>query len=120
MLALECVLTNLLDNAIRYGRANGSVHVTVRAAQSQGFELVISDDGPGIPEAERERVFERFYRVPGQNVSGSGLGLAIVLQAARRMGGRITLRAGLDGQGLSAKLAVPTARSISESNTTSL
>lgn len=120
VVALESVLTNLLDNAIRYGRANGSVHVTVRAAQSQGFELVISDDGPGIPEAERERVFERFYRVPGQNESGSGLGLAIVLQAARRMRGRITLSAGLDGQGLSAKLAVPTAGSISESNTTSL
>jgi two-component system, OmpR family, sensor histidine kinase QseC len=104
--ALESVLTNLLDNAMRYGRANGSVHVTLRAVQPKGFELVVSDDGPGIPEAERERVFERFYRVPGQSVSGSGLGLAIVLQAARRMGGRITLGAGLDGQGLSATLIV--------------
>ena len=111
MVALDSVLTNLLDNAMRYGHASGSVHVTLRAAQQQGFELMVSDDGPGIPEAERERVFERFYRLPGQNVSGSGLGLAIVLQAARRLGGRITLDTGLDGQGLSAKLVVPSTRS---------
>ncbi len=104
--ALESVLSNLLDNAIRYGHSGGSVAVTLRAvdSQTQGFELVVSDNGPGIAEAERERVFERFYRVPGQTASGSGLGLAIVKQAAQRMGGRITIGSGANGHGLSAAL----------------
>jgi two-component system, OmpR family, sensor histidine kinase QseC len=52
-------------------------------------------------------VFERFYRVPGQTVSGSGLGLAIVLQAAKRMNGRIQLGLGLKDHGLSATLVIP-------------
>jgi two-component system, OmpR family, sensor histidine kinase QseC len=106
--ALESVLSNLVDNAIRYGHSGGNVVVTLRAAgsQSSGFELIVSDDGPGISEADRERVFERFYRVPGQTESGSGLGLAIVLQAARRMGGRIKLGAGSSDQGLSARFVV--------------
>jgi two-component system, OmpR family, sensor histidine kinase QseC len=106
--ALESVLSNLLDNAIRYGHSRGSVTVALRATgqQLQGFELTVSDDGPGIAEADRKRVFERFYRVPGQTASGSGLGLAIVLQAARRMGGRIRLDLGLNGHGLSATFIV--------------
>jgi two-component system, OmpR family, sensor histidine kinase QseC len=105
--ALESVLSNLLDNAIRYGHSGGNVAVTLRSTGSQllGFELIVSDDGPGISEADRERVFERFYRVPGQTASGSGLGLAIVLQAARRMGGSITLSAGSSGRGLIARFA---------------
>lgn len=104
--ALESVLINLVDNAIRYGHQGGSVTVLLRAVQEQGFELLVSDDGPGIAEAEREKVFERFYRVPGQTASGSGLGLAIVVQAATRMRGSITLNAGSNGRGLSAVFLV--------------
>jgi two-component system, OmpR family, sensor histidine kinase QseC len=107
--ALESVLSNLVDNAIRYGHSGGNVVVTLRAtgSQSSGFELIVSDDGPGISETDRERVFERFYRVPGQTASGSGLGLAIVLQASQRMGGRIQLGLGLKDHGLIATLVVP-------------
>ena len=106
--AMETVLSNLLDNAIRYGHQGGAVAVTLRAKglEPQGFELIVSDDGPGIPESERPRVFERFYRVPGQTADGSGLGLAIVLQAAKRMGGHITLSSGSDDRGLTATFTV--------------
>jgi two-component system, OmpR family, sensor histidine kinase QseC len=110
--ALESVLSNLLDNAIRYGHSGGNINVALRATnqQMQGFELMVSDDGPGIAESDRERVFERFYRVPGQTASGSGLGLAIVLQAARRMGGSITLNSGLNGRGLNATFTIESVR----------
>ena len=67
----------------------------------------MQDDGPGIAAADRERVFERFYRAAGQDSPGSGLGLAIVRQAARRMGGHAVLGAGLQGQGVGFVLSLP-------------
>jgi two-component system, OmpR family, phosphate regulon sensor histidine kinase PhoR len=81
------VLTNLLDNAIKYTPERGSIHITGRrvdAAQSGSqdqVELSVSDNGLGIPEADRPRVFERFYRVDkarSRELGGTGLGLAIV------------------------------------------
>jgi two-component system, OmpR family, sensor histidine kinase QseC len=107
--AMESVLSNLLDNAIRYGHKGGSVAVSLHenGLQPHGFELIVSDDGPGIPEPERSRVFERFYRVPGQTAEGSGLGLAIVLQATKRMGGHVTLTSSLADSGLVATITVP-------------
>jgi two-component system sensor histidine kinase TctE len=60
----------------------------------------IEDDGPGIPEAERERVWERFYRVDATaHHDGSGLGLSIVRALSERMGARVTLKAGTGGRG---------------------
>ncbi len=80
---LRLVLDNLLENACRHGGA----HVRVAVEQvNGGGRLVVDDDGPGIPDDERERVFERFSRL-GPN-GGSGLGLAIVAQQARLHGGR--------------------------------
>ena len=61
--------------------------------------LLVEDDGPGIPPAERERVFERFYRLPG-GTEGSGLGLAIVDEVARRHGMSVALEDGRNGRGL--------------------
>ncbi|PWC57342.1 histidine kinase [Azospirillum sp. TSH7] len=93
------LLGNLLDNAIRYNRPGGTVTVRVGA----GPVLEVEDDGPGIPEAERERVFERFYRLdrPGEPPrTGSGLGLAIVRALADRLGAAVRLDAGQDGRGL--------------------
>ncbi|MCM8736232.1 sensor histidine kinase [Azospirillum sp. A1-3] len=93
------LLGNLLDNAIRYNRPGGTVTVRVGA----GPVLEVEDDGPGIPEAERERVFERFYRLdrPGEPPrTGSGLGLAIVRALADRLGAALRLDAGPDGRGL--------------------
>jgi two-component system sensor histidine kinase TctE len=74
---LRELLNNLIDNALRYTPAGGSATVRVRAHE-RSVLLEVEDSGPGIPEAERIRVFDRFYRVLGSRAEGSGLGLAIV------------------------------------------
>jgi len=79
--ALQILVGNLLDNAIKYTPEGGTVDVEVRQLD-HGVDLVVEDSGPGIPEAERERVLDRFYRVPGSLASGSGLGLAIAKSIA--------------------------------------
>lgn len=97
------LLGNLLDNAIRYNRPGGTVTVRVGQPQGTGPVMEVEDDGPGIPEAERGRVFERFYRLdrPGEPPrTGSGLGLAIVRALADRLGASVRLDAGQDGKGL--------------------
>lgn len=76
-IALREMLKNLLDNAVRYTAAGGVVTVRVQPL-SDAVRLEVEDTGPGIPEAERALVFERFYRVLGTDTDGSGLGLAIV------------------------------------------
>ena len=75
--ALRVMLRNLLDNAIRYTPPGGRVDVEV-ARTAAGATLRIDDSGPGIPEAERGRVLDRFHRLPGTSATGSGLGLSIV------------------------------------------
>lgn len=104
--ALVSIVGNLVDNAIRYGRAGGSV-VVVLAQAGQGLQLQVRDDGPGIASAERPHVFERFYRAPGQQPAGSGLGLAIVRQAVSRAGGTVGFCDGLGGQGVGFALTLP-------------
>ena len=81
------LVTNLLDNAFKYVPEGGRVMLTL----DPGPVLMVEDDGPGVPEAERERIFERFYRSEGQrgNLSGSGLGLALAKAIAERH--RLTL-----------------------------
>lgn len=74
---LKTLMRNLLDNAIRYTPAGGTVHAAA-AADGQGATLMVEDSGPGIAESERERVFQRFYRGMATEQEGSGLGLAIV------------------------------------------
>jgi len=86
---LRELLSNLIDNALRYTPAGGSVTVRVRAGE-QGC-LEVEDTGPGIPPQERERVFERFYRILGNSAEGSGLGLAIVREIAQQHGAEIDL-----------------------------
>lgn len=88
--ALIAVLRNLLENAVHFAPAGG--RVTVRWVL-EGARLVVEveDNGPGIPDAERERVFAPFYRLGGASVEGSGLGLAIVRDVALRVGGSIEL-----------------------------
>jgi len=104
--AFQSVLHNLVDNAVRYGSEGGRVAVELRR-EAGALVLVVADDGPGIAPAERELVFDRFYRAAGQDAAGSGLGLAIVKQAALRLGGSVTLGAGLDGRGCGFELRVP-------------
>ena len=91
---------NLIDNAIRYNRPGGTVRVMVERPAG-GARLVVEDDGPGIPEHEREKVWERFYRVAREGTPvGSGLGLPIVRALAERMGASIALGTPESGVGL--------------------
>ncbi|MGW8307863.1 MAG: ATP-binding protein [Achromobacter pulmonis] len=89
-LDLTLLIRNLVDNAIRYTPERGRVDLSIRA--SGGFaELRIEDNGPGISLAERERVFDAFYRTLGNTHQGSGLGLSIVQTIANRIGAKIQL-----------------------------
>jgi two-component system sensor histidine kinase TctE len=82
---LRELLSNLIDNALRYTPSPGSVTVRVRTVAEQKFAILeVEDTGPGIPAAERSHVFERFYRILGSNVEGSGLGLSIVREIAQQ------------------------------------
>jgi len=95
---LDDLLSNLVDNALKYTPAGGSV--TVRAGIEHGRRfLSVEDSGPGIPEAERQRVRQRFYRMPNSPGHGSGLGLAIVDEIAGLYGAAVTIGAGDDGRG---------------------
>jgi two-component system sensor histidine kinase TctE len=87
-LMLRELLSNLIDNALRYTPAGGSVTVRVRRMNDQAI-LEVEDTGPGIAPAERRRVFERFYRILGSGAPGSGLGLAIVREIAQQHGARV-------------------------------
>jgi two-component system OmpR family sensor kinase len=88
--ALQILLTNLVDNALRYTPAAGSVRVSV-GRDGDRAHLEVADTGPGISEEERERVFDRFYRGQNAPAGGSGLGLAIVRQIVALHAGSIEL-----------------------------
>lgn len=86
---LHELVINLLDNAVTYGADQG--HVWVTLTNESNPVLTIEDDGPGIPGHERNKIFERFYRIPGSPGSGCGLGLAIVKEIADLHNAEITL-----------------------------
>ena len=105
-LLLREALANLIHNALEYTPAGG--HVTVRTgSRSDTPFLEVEDDGPGIPEAERGQVLERFYRVTGTTGTGSGLGLSIVREIASAHGAEISLHAGAHGRGCKVGLTFP-------------
>jgi two-component system, OmpR family, sensor kinase len=89
--AIQTLIANLLDNAIKYSPANGRVDVSILERNARPL-ITVSDAGPGIPLADRERVFDRFYRVSDAETEGSGLGLAIAREIATRHGASIELR----------------------------
>ena len=98
--ALRTLISNLVDNAIRYTPAGGRVDVAL-AADAGSVVLTVRDSGPGIAVEDRERVFDRFYRGSGAGgIRGSGLGLAIVKQIAEHHGAGVELGTGIDGRGL--------------------
>ncbi len=102
---LKRALTNLIDNAVKYGKA---AHVSVAAA-GKAIEITIDDEGPGIPETEIARVFEPFYRVEelrSRETGGVGLGLAIALSIIQAHGGEVTLTNRPQG-GLRARVTLP-------------
>ena len=89
---LEQVLSNLVDNAIKYGRTGGNVTIGARSADDGKVEVFVRDDGPGLPADSLERVFERFYRVDkgrSREQGGTGLGLAIVKHIVQSHGGTV-------------------------------
>ena len=87
---LRVLLANLVDNALRYAPPQSAVTVTIRRRPASA-EIEVTDAGPGIPVAERERVFERFYRVEGDSTRGTGLGLSIARAIVERHHGTIRL-----------------------------
>jgi two-component system sensor histidine kinase TctE len=88
---LHELISNLIDNAIRYTPQAGRIRVDVRRDTDGGVLLQVADSGPGIPPGERARVFTRFYRTPDAAGEGCGLGLAIVQQIAERYGATVAL-----------------------------
>lgn len=96
---LRELINNLLDNAILYSQAHGRVTVRTALTDPGHCQLAVSDDGPHIPVHERERIFQRFHRLLGNQADGSGLGLAIVSEIAALHGARITLDDDADGVG---------------------
>lgn len=104
-LQLGEMLKNLLDNALRYTPAGGTV--TVRVREGAPVVLEVEDSGPGIPAGERELVFERFYRVLGTQADGSGLGLAIVHEIVEQHEAHIRLEPASSAGGLLVHIEFP-------------
>ncbi|HEY7647308.1 MAG TPA: HAMP domain-containing sensor histidine kinase [Hyphomicrobiales bacterium] len=106
---LRRLFRNLLENAGRYG-GSGPAIVTMRAGSSEA-EISVCDSGPGVPEAEREKIFEPFYRLKSASESGggAGLGLSLVRQIAERHGGRVRCVAG-PGGGACFEVSLPLAK----------
>ena len=107
---LRRALRNLLENARRYG--GGEIRVDLEDRAGAGVEIRVSDNGPGVPEAYRERIFEPFFRLPGhaERAGGVGLGLALVRQIVERHHGRIRCVRPPEGGGCFVITLPPTAR----------
>ena len=104
--ALRMLLRNLIDNAVKYTPEEGRVDVGIVTLDS-GVELSVDDSGPGLPEEERERVLDRFYRSGEPQAPGSGLGLAIVKSIADLHGATVTLAASASLGGLRVLVRFP-------------
>jgi signal transduction histidine kinase len=102
---LRRLIRNLLENATRHA-PGVPAQIEVRARAEGGVRLLVSDRGAGIPDGERERIFEPFYRVPGSSGEGSGLGLSLVRQIARHHGGGVRCAA-RDGGGTRFEVDLP-------------
>ena len=108
---LDQVLTNLVDNAVKYGRVEGVVTVGGRKMDDGKLEVFVRDDGPGIPAEALDRVFERFYRVDkarSRDQGGTGLGLSIVKHIVQAHGGEVRCESEL-GKGATFYFTVPAA-----------
>ena len=108
---LKLLIGNIIENAVKYTPDNGKVNVTLRDDAEQ-IVCAVSDSGPGIPEGERDHVFQRFYRVGTPQAQGTGLGLAIVAETVARLSGKIILKTAENGQGLLVEIALPRAHAV--------
>ncbi len=105
-LMLRELLSNLLDNAVRYTSAGGRVQVSIQTI-AQDVWLSVADNGPGVPEAELEKLGTPFHRLPSDQPEGCGLGLAIVREISRLHGAEIFFSRGADGGGLQVRIRFP-------------
>ncbi len=103
---LDILVGNLVENGVKYTPPRGRVQVAL-VPERGGLRLLVTDSGPGIPPANRERVFDRFYRQPGQAQAGAGLGLAIVRRICSSYGLGIELREGAEGVGVAVEVHFP-------------
>jgi two-component system, OmpR family, phosphate regulon sensor histidine kinase PhoR len=106
---LDQILANLVDNAIKYGRAEGTVTVGGKKLDDGKLEIFVADNGPGIPAESLDRVFERFYRVDkarSRDQGGTGLGLSIVKHIAQAHGGEVWAKSEL-GKGATFFFTLP-------------
>lgn len=104
--AFRLILGNGLDNALKYTPEGGEVTIRLRRAGGRALIDVI-DNGPGVPDSERDHVFDAFYRTESAGGEGSGLGLAIAREAARRLGGEVSLLDNENGKGLTFRYEQP-------------
>ena len=104
--ALAILMRNLLDNAIRYTPSGGRIGVTLDLEEAHA-RLAVEDSGPGVPDAMRERIWERFFRPPGMESPGSGLGLSIVRQVLELHGGIAQSSPGNAGRGWRVEVRLP-------------
>jgi two-component system sensor histidine kinase QseC len=102
------MISNLIENAVKYTPASGKIRVAITAANNY-WRLSISDSGPGIAEHHREAVFQRFYRVDTPQIEGTGLGLTIVADIVKRLSGTIALKSPASGKGLLVEVLLPKA-----------
>jgi signal transduction histidine kinase len=103
---IALIFGNLVDNAIRYSPAGGAVHVRSSVVGGRA-RIEVWDEGVGLAPQELERVFERFYRAPGDESNGSGLGLSTVDSIVRQLGGSVWLENRADAAGLIAIVTLP-------------
>jgi signal transduction histidine kinase len=106
-LLLTTIIGNLLDNAVKYTPEGGTIDVCIVTAPDRSAVISFIDSGAGIAEAEREKVFGRFYRVKGTSETGSGLGLSIVRTCAELINAEIDLTPATQGKGLEATIRLP-------------
>ena len=102
---LDCVIDNLLANAIAISPANTTVAITV-SRHEQSVQLTVCDEGPGLEDGESERLFDPFYRGNARDKAGTGLGLSITRTIVANHDGRITLT-GRPGAGAIARVWLP-------------
>ncbi|SKC67175.1 sensor histidine kinase [Pseudoxanthomonas indica] len=107
---LGVLVRNLIDNAVRYSGEQGHIRVHCARRADGGVEMTVSDNGPGVPLDERERIFERFFRgSTGNGERGSGIGLSLVQRIARAHGATLSVEDGRDACGLCVRVVFPAA-----------
>jgi signal transduction histidine kinase len=107
---LRTVLSNLIDNAVKYSGGTVDVSVNIEPVSAKRVALRVQDQGIGIPHSQLKRIFKRFYRVPGhvvRRIKGTGLGLFIVRSIVEKHGGRVFAESGGEGMGSTFTILLP-------------